>query len=296
MRALVLLSMLCLCLAEVVYRRTTSCPAGKFNFYRYRRRRSSAGCKPCPRGMYMNMENNQEPQCWSCLSGEYSDVTGAVSCKGGPACDAGTFGKSPATSPEDTACRFCPTGKYQPRVGMNKCYSCPGGMFANVTRQMACWGTKCEAGYVAPLGATAPTTCRACAPMTFAPLAGSDQCMDCPHGMFQNQEGHAQCIAVNCTRFYASVPRTNRCELRHAGIRILAGVAWLLLVLSIYECCQGRGGVSFFAGLVGLGVGIEAVIPVDSSVSDAAFYTMVVFVAGAWVAVAYNAWVSKRGS
>ena len=106
---------------------------------------------------------------------------------------------------------------------------------------------------------------------------------------FNLKTAHSTCVQNKCSRFCASLPFRDKCELRHAGVRVLAGMAWLLFVASIYECCAARGDVSFFTGLVGLGVGIECVLPKDAFISTASFYTMVAFAALSLVALLCSA-------
>ena len=172
------------------------CPQGQ-----YGNQVAQSSCSQCGAGTYTSTLGNTG--CTNCPVGTFSNGSGTVSCLASPvgtyinvtgstwytACPAGSV----QAAVQQTSCTLCPLGTYMRDPGQAVCLLCDPGTYADVHGLTAC--ISCPAGYSCPTpsggtsGATAPT---ACAAGTYS-TAGSESCLLCDAGYYQNSTGQSSC-------------------------------------------------------------------------------------------------------
>eukprot|EP00698_Gefionella_okellyi_P001450 TRINITY_DN11405_c0_g1_i11.p1 TRINITY_DN11405_c0_g1~~TRINITY_DN11405_c0_g1_i11.p1 ORF type:complete len:2212 (+),score=424.46 TRINITY_DN11405_c0_g1_i11:34-6669(+) len=165
---------------------------------------SAAECTKCVTGTFSNATGASSPAtCVWCAAGSYNNITAATVCD---LCEAGLWSSFNAT-----VCTQCDVGRFSNATGSSGCYSCSAGSYNNVTGITMCSG--CAAGLWSSAGAT---NCTQCASGTRGVLGvgGPAACVQCTPGTFNNQTGSTVCDlcepgffsrtgATNCTECFA---------------------------------------------------------------------------------------------
>ena len=183
---------------------------------------AGAAAQLCTPGSYQPLRGQEA--CLQCPVDHYQDEHGATFCRACPVntqapagaaalaacvaapgffgapgsaaapCAAGSFSALPAQS----ACLPCPAGEYQPQAAATACRACPA---ASVSPEGAAAADACVclAGHARedtdPECAGCPAfRCGACAPGTFAALAGASACSACAPGEHQPASGQSACL------------------------------------------------------------------------------------------------------
>ena len=176
----------------------------------------------CTPGSYQPLRG--QDACLSCPADHYQDEHGATACRACPLntqapagaaaladcvarpgffgapgsaaapCAAGSFSALPAQS----ACLPCPAGEYQPQSAATACRACPAAS-ASPEGAAAADACVCLAGHARedadPECAGCPAfRCGACAPGSFAALAGASVCAACAPGEHQPASGQSACL------------------------------------------------------------------------------------------------------
>lgn len=279
------------------------CSAGNFiqertGYGRRRRRtgiRTSIVCIPCPIGYYMNLDDHTETSCFPCLSPQWQDTTGSVTCNISPGspnlCPSGKWGIIAATLPS-TPCHYCPSGKFQTNPGQGDCHPCLAGTYQDLKGASSC---KLDVGICGPgkygmIGATTreeAKTCKPCPIDSFSEHSGMSKCNVCPRGEHQPLEGSTNCLKTpSCPQLYVWDNTVRECRIRHSHIELLLIFAWTSWILNFILCCCTNPNESIFNGmipvynlLVGLGIGIETSRRAVGYLGDVSFWTMVGFLA-----------------
>merc|ERR1711871_76769 len=189
-----------------------------------------SSCEVCPTGKFSNAKSVGQPAtgpqaCDTCATGRYQDQIEQTTCKACESCAAGYFrpkasalygcGSSTAGGcqkcavgkfkesgknsgkPWDTACKKCPTGKWQDLQAQSSCKSCQP--CAAGYKRVGCSGSSqgtcvaCGKGTYKDARGDWNSDCIACSPGTFAASQATVKCADCATGQYQEFEGQSTC-------------------------------------------------------------------------------------------------------
>ena len=165
--------------------------------------KSGATCRKCPKGTYMNTDNNTATECTPCAAGHYASSTGSATCTACPAgqyaagtgntkctpCMAGTYAKNTGSS----ACLPCEPGKYNNEEGQSDCTACSAGTYAAGYGNRGC--TSCGSGWITYQDGM--SKCSDCSRGTYSTYAKTQNkyCEKCPAGEYTGSTGSGACIA-----------------------------------------------------------------------------------------------------
>ena len=156
------------------------CPVGTYGV-----KDLNARCLDCGAGTYTSVEGSTV--CAKCPLGTYKTNSSNLPCTG---CDPGTY----TSSEGSTVCKNCPAGSYTPNIGSKFCPQCDPGSYSSTEGSTIC--TKCPAGtYNSNYGSTDATSCLKCPTGTYS-SAGSNSCLPCLIGKYNDVEGAENC--KNC--------------------------------------------------------------------------------------------------
>ncbi|EGD74638.1 hypothetical protein PTSG_06003 [Salpingoeca rosetta] len=194
-------------------------------------------CFHCVEGMYS--DTTMAEQCKTCDSGKYQDRHAQTGCKNWRTCGRGKKWTAGSTTDDatcsncgpgkyqdeighqDTSCKDCPTGEFQPGSGASSCEvwtTCGQGekwISGSATEDASClpcgsqeyqsktahqdmscnaW-TTCSSGYYVTADPTSSSdrTCDKCDAGTYGDTTNADNCKSCGPGKYQDVSGQTDC-------------------------------------------------------------------------------------------------------
>ena len=173
-----------------------NCRAGRFQGSA-----AQAHCIDCAVGRHSS--TGGATQCYVCDQGRWQPTAGSQACRLAARCVGSEFERHAPTSTSDRICGSdgtCDVSKYESAPAPSReCSACPPGS--------ACDGvgaTPCAIGRFSEGRAGEPhTTCEACSPGRYAPVAGHTSCFACPAGFYQQLTGSHGCDGCHPGRYGA---------------------------------------------------------------------------------------------
>ena len=186
------------------------CSAGKFEEAVWTQAVDCASCstsgRVCAAGQYQSGCGRGSPgECVSCPVGHFQDASShrQTSCKGKPACAAGSFSRSGDSLTSDRICTRCPSGKYQDQ-SIHTSSSCKSQRTCGTNQYVSSAGSStsdlvcisCPSGKYQDQTSHTSSTCKTqlrCGPGQYAQFNNQMVvCRACPALTYQNDASHQQ--------------------------------------------------------------------------------------------------------